>query len=79
MLLKFTCDFAVKIATLKEKLKTIESQYQRRNVVSQIASMANVLILLNLPSQMRLAFFKFAVSYLPCIEPPALDQAKSAR
>ena len=59
MLLKFTCDFAVKIATLKEKLKTIESQYQRRNVVSQIASMANVLILLNLPSQMRLAFFKF--------------------
>ena len=60
--MKFTCDFAVKIATLKEKLKGIDSQFHRRNVVSQIASMSNVLILLNLPSKMRLAFFKFSVS-----------------
>ena len=64
VLMKFTCDLALQIAQLKDKLKAAESQFQKKNLTSSIASVANVLILLNLPGQMRLAFFKFAVSRL---------------
>ena len=60
--MKFTCDLALQIALLKEKLKAAETEFQKKNLVSSIASLANVLIVLNLPGQMRLAFFKFAVS-----------------
>lgn len=61
IVLKFTCDLATKIAEVKEKVKISENPYQKANMQSQLASMANVLILLKLPDALRINFFRFAL------------------
>ncbi len=62
VLMRLACELAQQISDIKYRLlDDSSSQFQQANLISRMASLANVLILLKLPEKMRPAFFKFAI------------------
>ena len=60
-MVKFTCDISTRISEIKKQIDGASTSFQKTNLESKIASLANVLIMLKISKNLRLHFFRFAL------------------